>query len=425
MTTPASRGPSPWAWVPTLYFAEGLPYVAVMVVSVVFYKNLGIANTDIAFYTSGFYLPWVVKPLWSPLVDLVGTKRAWTLAMQGLLGAGFLLLGALVPGPLAWVGTLAVFWVLAFASATHDIAADGFYLLALPERQQAAFVGLRSTFYRAAMIGGQGGLVLLAGRLARHGEPRAAWALVFALAGAAFLVLFAWHRRALPRPKADAPAPAAGGLWQETLATFRSFFAQDRIGLTLAFLLSFRLGESQAIKLVAPFLLDPRSRGGLGLSMAQVGLAYGTLGALALTLGGLAGGWAISRGGLRRWLWPMTLAVHLPNLAFVYLAAAQPTAFATVAAAVALEQFGYGFGFTAYIMFLVMISEGPHRTAHYALGTGFMALGMMLPGMASGWIQAKIGYLPFFLWVCAATLPSILLTPALRIDPAFGRREAP
>lgn len=424
MTAPASRGPSPWAWVPSLYFAEGLPYVAVMVVSVVFYKNLGIPNTDIALYTSGFYLPWVVKPLWSPLVDLVGTKRAWTLAMQGLLGVGFLVLGAMVPGPLAWVGTLGIFWVLAFASATHDIAADGFYLLALPERQQAAFVGLRSTFYRAAMIAGQGGLVLLAGRLSRHGGPRAAWALVFALAGAAFLVLSAWHRRALPRPEADAPAPAAGGLWQESLATFRSFFAQERIGLTLAFLLTFRLGESQAIKLVAPFLLDPRSRGGLGLSTAQVGLAYGTLGALFLTLGGLAGGWAISRGGLRRWLWPMTLAVHVPNLAFVYLAATQPTAFATVAAAVALEQFGYGFGFTAYIMFLVMISEGPHRTAHYALGTGFMAMGMMLPGMASGWIQAKVGYLPFFLWVCAATLPSILLTPFLRIDPAYGRREA-
>lgn len=419
---PASR--SPWAWVPSLYFGQGLPYVSVMVLSVVFYKNLGVPNTDIALYTSWLYLPWVVKPLWSPVVDLLSTKRSWVVLLQAGLGVAFALLTLAIPAPGFFRLTLAMFWILAFASATHDIAADGYYLLALSESRQAAFVGLRSVFYRAAMIVGQGGLVLLAGRLTeRTGNPRWAWMVVFGALGCFFLGLFAWHRAILPRPDSDRPAERTLSLFAESLATFKSFFARPGIGLTLGFLLTFRLGEAQAIKLISPFLLDPRVKGGLGLSTAQVGIVYGTVGVLALTAGGIAGGYAISRTGLRRWLWPMTLAVHLPNLAFVYLAAVRPSSLVTVASAVAIEQFGYGFGFTAYIMFMVMIAEGAHKTAHYAIATGFMAMGMMLPGMASGWIQEKVGYLAFFIWVCCATVPSIVLTACLRIDPAFGRRE--
>ncbi len=415
---------SPWAWVPSLYFGQGLPYVSVMVLSVVFYKNLGVPNTDIALYTSWLYLPWVVKPLWSPVVDLLSTKRAWVVLLQAGLGVAFALLTLAAPAPGFFRLTLAMFWLLAFASATHDIAADGYYLLALSESRQAAFVGLRSVFYRAAMIVGQGGLVLLAGRLTeRTGNPRWAWMVVFGALGGFFLALFAWHRVILPKPDSDRPAERTLSLFAESLATFKSFFARPGIGLTLGFLLTFRLGEAQAIKLISPFLLDPAAKGGLGLSTAQVGIVYGTVGVLALTVGGIAGGFAISRMGLRRWLWPMTLAVHLPNLAFVYLAAARPTSLITVASAVAIEQFGYGFGFTAYIMFMVMIAEGAHKTAHYAIATGFMALGMMLPGMASGWIQERVGYLAFFIWVCCATVPSIILTACLRIDPAFGRRE--
>jgi len=415
---------SPWAWVPTLYFGEGLPYVSVMVLSVVCYKNLSVPNSAIALYTSWLYLPWVIKPLWSPVVDLLGTKRRWVVLMQAVLGLAFLALALTVPGPAFFRLSLAAFWILAFASATHDIAADGFYLLALSERRQAAFVGLRSVFYRAAMIAGQGGLVMLAGLLsARRGDPRQGWLVVFGALGAFFLGLAAWHRTALPRPAIDGPADQGLGLFAGSLATFRSFFARPGMGLAIAFLLTFRLGEAQAIKLVTPFLLDPAAKGGLGLSTAQVGVAYGTVGMLALTAGGIVGGFAISRLGLRRWLWPMTLAVHLPNLAFVYLAATHPTGLGIVASAVAIEQFGYGFGFTAYIMFMVMISEGAHKTAHYAIATGFMALGMMLPGMASGWIQERLGYLAFFIWVCCATVPSVLITVFLRIDPAFGRRE--
>jgi len=425
-TRSARLASAPLSWVPTLYFGQGLPYVVVMLLSVVFYKNLGVPNTDIALYTSWLYLPWVIKPLWSPVVDILATKRAWVVLLQGLLAAAFALLALTVPTSSFFRLSLAMFWLMAFASATHDIAADGFYLLALTEKHQAAYVGLRSAFYRAAMITGQGGLVYMAGRLGeRTGDPRNGWMAVFGVLALTFLGLFLWHRTVLPRPEVAESAEGRIDLWKGFLDTFRSFFDRPGIALIVAFLLTFRLGEAQAIKLVTPFLLDPAAKGGLGLTTAQVGLAYGTIGVLFLTLGGIVGGYAISRMGLKRWIWPMTVAVHLPNLAFVYLAAFKPAGLATVASAIAIEQFGYGFGFTAYIMFIVMIADGPHKTAHYAIGTGFMALGMMLPGMASGWIQEHLGYLRFFIWVCCATIPSIILTAFLRIDPAFGRREAP
>ncbi|MDE3246330.1 MAG: MFS transporter [Acidobacteriota bacterium] len=396
-----------------------------MVLSVIFYKNLGVSNTDIALYTSWLYLPWVVKPLWSPVVDLLGTKRAWVVILQGTVGLAFAALALVIPSSGFFILTLTMFWLMAFASATHDIAADGFYLLALPEKRQAAYVGIRSVFYRAAMIAGQGGLVLVAGLLsARTGGPRRAWMVVFGMLALGFAALCFWHRFVLPRPGSDGPAERGISLFTGFRTTFKSFFVRPGIGLAVGFLLTFRLGESQAIKLVTPFLLDPGAKGGLGLTTAQVGLAYGTIGVLFLALGGIVGGFAISRMGLKRWLWPMTAAVHIPNLAFVYLAAFRPSGLATVATAIAIEQFGYGFGFTAYIMFMVMIAEGTHKTAHYAIATGFMALGMMLPGMASGWIQERLGYFHFFIWVCCATLPSIVLTAFLRIDPAFGRREA-
>ena len=424
MNTPAASGARPWAWIPTLYFGQGLPYVVAMTLSVVLYKNLGVSNAEIALYTSWLYLPWVIKPLWSPVVDLLGTKRAWVVALQFVVGAALALVALTLPVDRFFQLTLAVFWLMAFASATHDIAADGFYLLALAEKEQAAFVGVRSAFYRAAMITGQGGLVYLAGRLAEStGDPRFAWQLVFGVLAALFALLFAWHRVVLPRPAADAPVRSGGGFAAGFLETFRRFFARRDILVVLAFLLTFRLGEAQALKLFTPFLLDAKAAGGLALTTAQVGLVYGTVGVAALTAGGILGGLAISRHGLARWLWPMVLAVHVPNLAFVWLAQAQPGDPALVAGVIAFEQFGYGFGFAAYLMYMIGVADGPHRTAHYALCTGFMALGMMLPGMASGWIQERLGYPDFFLWVCACTLPSILVTALLRIDPAFGRRD--
>jgi PAT family beta-lactamase induction signal transducer AmpG len=431
----------PWHWLPTLYLAEGLPYAVVMLLSVVLYKRLGISNTDIALYTSWLYLPWVIKPLWSPLVDLLGRKRHWVLAMQFSIGSLLALVALAIPLPGFFQWTLAVFWLMAFASATHDIAADGFYMLALAERTQVAFVGVRTICWRLGLISGQGGLVMLAGQLERRlAEPRVAWALVLGGCGLLFAVLALYHAWALPRPAGDRPAPQRRSLvnWASEFATvFSAFLRRPGLALVLALLLLYRLPEAQLLKLVAPFLLDPPAQGGQGLDTEQLGGVYGTLGTACLMAGGLLGGWVISRHGLKRWLWPMALALHVPNLLFVALAAAGAVPLVLVAAVVAVEQFGYGFGFAAYLVFMLWVAVGPeharpagdnpHRTAHYALCTGCMALGMMLPGLWSGWLQERLGYTAFFAVVSAsALLPLALVAGLLRsgvIDPAFGRRE--
>ncbi|MDT7836778.1 MFS transporter [Aquabacterium sp. OR-4] len=435
MTALPSPPPSPWRWIPTLYFGQGLPYVVVMTLAVVMYKNLGVSNTEIALLTGWLYLPWVIKPLWSPLVELLGTPRRWVLAMQWLIGAALGGVALVLPGPEPVRATLAVLWLLAFASATHDIAADGFYLQALRPRQRAAFVGVRSTCYRLAMIAGQGGLIALAGWWQQQ-QPglgaAGAWVRVFGLLGALFVLLALLHTLSLPRPVAGAPAPAgasvpaptrrrAGELRRDFVAVFAAFLRRPDIGRVLAFLLLYRFAEAQLLKLVAPFALDAASAGGLGLSNQQLGLAYGTLGVAALTAGGLLGGWVISRRGLDRLLWPMVVCMHLPNLLFVALALWQPTQLGWISAALMAEQFGYGFGFAAYMVFMMMVAEGPHQTAHYAICTGFMALGMMLPGMAAGWLQSQLGYTGFFVWVCVATIPSFVAVAAVRIRPGYGR----
>ena len=411
-----------WRWIPTLYFAQAVPFMVVTSVCVVMYKNLGVSNTDIALYTSWLYLPWVAKPLWSPLVEMLGTKRGWILAMQLVVGAALASVALTLPMDRFFQMSLAILWLAAFASATHDIAADGFYMLALPQHAQAAFVGVRSAFFRVGMVSAQGGLVYLAGTLGEAaGDVALAWSIVLAATGAMFVALFAWHAFVFPRPPADFPAPHAN-LVRGFLATFATFFRRPGIASILAFLLLFRFAEAQALKLVAPFLLDGREAGGLGLRTAEVGIAYGTVGVIALTLGGLLGGVAIARDGLARWLWPMVFAMHVPNLVFLFLALEQPTDLLTICAALAVEQFGYGFGFAAFLLYMVMVSEGPSRTAHYAICTGFMALGMMLPGMASGWIQERLGYAGFFTWVCFATLPSFIVAARVHIDPRFGRK---
>ena len=421
--------PRPWRWIPTLYFGQGIPYVVVMTLSVVMYKNLGVSNAEIALWTSWLYLPWVVKPLWSPLVDLFGRKRAWIAGLQLAIGAALAMAALALPAPAWFQLTLAVFWLMAFASATHDIAADGFYMLALPERTQAAFVGVRSTFYRLAMIAGQGGLVVLAGALheSRGGTPAdwaPAWATVLGLLAGLFVAAAAWHAWALPRPAADRPAPRRDGgtraLLAEFARVFGAFFRRPDIVRVLAFLLLYRFAEAQLLKLVTPFLLDPPAAGGLGLKTQEVGIAYGTVGVAALTAGGLLGGWFISRIGLKGALWPLVLAMHLPNTLYVALAAWQPGSLPLVSAAIAVEQFGYGFGFTAFMVFMLQVASGdgdaenPHKTAHYALCTGFMALGMMLPGMWSGWLQQQLGYTAFFVWCCLATLPSFAAAAWIR-----------
>lgn len=423
MENPARRSPNPWQWIPTLYFAQGIPYVAVMTLSVVMYKNLEVSNTDIALYTSWLYLPWVIKPLWSPVVDLVRTKRLWIVGLQLVVGAALAAVALVLPGPEFFRATLAVFWLLAFSSATHDIAADGFYLLALPSHQQAAFVGVRSLFYRIAMIAGQGGLVYAAGHLTPiAGGAMQAWTWVFGATGAFFFLIGLYHGAVLPRPPGDGPVASGATPFGVFFRTFAEFFRKKDLGRILAFLLLYRLAEAQLLRLVTPFLLDSQADGGLALTTEDVGVAYGTVGVIALILGGLLGGYAISRFGLKQMLWPMVTAINAPNLVYVLLAIYRPADLTVVSAALAFEQFGYGFGFTAYMVFMMLVAEGPHRTVHYSLCTGFMALGMMLPGMWAGWLQEALGYVNFFGWVCLATLPSFVATAFIKVDPAFGKK---
>ena len=425
MTTklPASN---PWFWVPTLYYAEGIPYIIVMTVAVVMYKRLGISNTDIALYTSWLYLPWMIKPLWSPLVDLVGAKRFWIVSMQLLVGAGLAGVALSVPLANSFRYTLAFMWLLAFSSATHDIAADGFYMLGLAEHEQAWFVGIRSTCYRAAMLTGQGLLVMLAGYLetATGGQIQLAWSLTFYAMSGVFLALWAYHMWRLPYPSADAPPapPARLGFWRAFVLTFAAFFRQPRIGVILAFLLLYRFAEAQLVKLASPFLLDAAAAGGLALSTSQVGFIYGAVGLLSLTLGGILGGVLAARHGLKRWLWWMVAAINAPNAVYIALAYALPERIAIVSAAVAIEQFGYGFGFTAYMLYLIYVCEGPHKTAHFAIGTGLMAAGMMLPGMVSGWMQEQLGYRYFFIWVLLATIPSFIAAARIPLAADFGKK---
>jgi PAT family beta-lactamase induction signal transducer AmpG len=424
--TPASRAAparSPWLWVPSLYFGQAIPYVVVMTLSVIMYKANGISNTDIALYTSWLYLPWVIKPLWSPFVDMFRTKRWWIVSLQLLIGAALALVALTTRLPSFFQMSLAVLWLMAFSSATHDIAADGFYMLGLRQQQQAALVGVRSTFYRLATIAGQGALVYLAGQLAAStGDVRFAWAIVFFILAGMFGALFVYHQWILPRPPADQPTARSGNYLREFFGTFGAFFKKQDIALILGFLLTFRLGEAQLVKLVTPFLMDPVAKGGLGLTVSQVGIAYGTVGVTALTLGGLLGGYLISRLGLKRCLWLMVFAVHLPDLVFVYLATALPQHMLLVSTCIAIEQFGYGFGFTAMMMYMIMVSDGQHKTAHYAICTGLMALGMMLPGMVSGRIQEALGYQHFFIWVCIATIPAFIMAALVKVDPEFGKK---
>ena len=698
------------AWVPSLYFAEGVPYMVVAVLSVLLYKRLGLSNTDIALFTSWLYLPWVIKPFWSPLVEMIKTKRVWIIAMQILIGGGLAGVAFMIPTTGFVQATLAFFWLLAFSSATHDIAADGFYMLALDEHEQAWWVGWRSTAYRAAIFAVQGAVPLLAGGLeastglepviatvqavpaaagdalidaealpltltdqtaadgatreqlavlvdggavevplasrpadevselidaaraqneangfyggpvspspsapmtgdslltdglapsdslaglaaanavdaiategtedaeepswwgrtisgplgrgisaafgqdpaevsatagnvgvvpfrlsgppppgeevavtlgfsdgdesvkliegerfvftadnwdrpfaavvqldknldspvqatfrATSGNIPLAWSITFLVIAGVFLALMAWHLFALPRPAADAPrtegaggiagvaqylvflalfvlllavlivpmmiagivAPRTTGPWGRMFRALpfsgsplanaiTTFFEKPEIGIAVAFVLLYRFAEGQVVKLVIPFLVDPVEAGGLALTTGQVGIAYGTVGVASLTVGGILGGILIARDGLGKWLWPMVAAINLPNAAYLVLAIVRPESLVAVNAAIAVEQFGYGFGFAAFLMVLIYIAEGESKTSHYAIGTGFMALGMMIPGMFSGWLQDLIGYQSFFTWVLIATVPSFLVAARIKIDPTFGMKK--
>ena len=417
---------SPWAWIPTLYFAQGLPYVAVMTISVIMYKRLGISNAELAFYTGWLNLPWVIKPLWSPFIDLMKTKRWWTTTMQLLIGAGLAGIAFTVPTEHFFQWTLAIFWLMAFSSATHDIAADGFYMLGLNSHQQALFVGIRSTFYRIATIAGQGLLIMLAGHLETStGNIPYAWSLTFMVLTGLFIALWGYHYFILPRPDSDRATceVSTNTLMKEFIGTFVSFFKKKQAGIAILFMLLYRLPEAQLAKMSIPFLVDPINEGGLGLTTEQIGFVQGTVGIIGLTLGGILGGIAVSRGGLKRWLWPMVCAISIPDIVYVYLSYVQPESLLSINTCIFIEQFGYGFGFTAYMLYLIYFADGEHKTAHYAICTAFMALGMMIPGMAAGWLQEVMGYKLFFIWIMICTLATFGAAALLKIDPEFGKKK--
>lgn len=433
---------SPWAWVPTLYFAQGIPYFIVNNISVLMFAKMGVPNGEMALFTSLLYLPWTIKPFWSPFIDIIKTKRWWIISMQILMSIAFILLTLSIPKPdeatiaagttpiSMFTITLVLFIITAFASATHDIAADGFYMLALRQSDQAAFVGIRSTFYRLASIFGQGVLVAIAGAIElRYKDIPLSWTITMLVTAVMFSLVTFYHLFAIPKPTSDksvlTPGTAsAKAIFQEFGRTFATYFTKPGVWLAIAFMLLYRLPEAFLIKMCMPFLVASKEAGGLELSTAEVGIVYGTIGVIFLTVGGILGGLFASRIGLKKSIWWMAGCMTLPYLTFVYLAIGQPDNLFAISTAIAIEQFGYGFGFTAYMLYMMYFSEGEFKTSHYAICTAFMALSMMIPGMFAGYLQEAVGYINFF-WIvilcCAATIVVTVFADR-KIDPTYGKK---
>ena len=433
---------SPWAWVPTLYFAQGIPYFIVNNISVLMFAKMGVPNGEMALFTSLLYLPWTIKPFWSPFIDIIKTKRWWIISMQILMSIAFILLTLSIPKPdeatiaagttpiSMFTITLVLFIITAFASATHDIAADGFYMLALRQSDQAAFVGIRSTFYRLASIFGQGVLVAIAGAIElRYKDIPLSWTITMLVTAVMFSLVTFYHLFAIPKPTSDksvlTPGTAsAKAIFQEFGRTFATYFTKPGVWLAIAFMLLYRLPEAFLIKMCMPFLVASKEAGGLELSTAEVGIVYGTIGVIFLTVGGILGGLFASRIGLKKSIWWMAGCMTLPCLTFVYLAIGQPDNLFAISTAIAIEQFGYGFGFTAYMLYMMYFSEGEFKTSHYAICTALMALRMMIPGMFAGYLQEAVGYVNFF-WIvilcCAATIVVTVFADR-KIDPTYGKK---
>lgn len=447
---------SPWAWIPSLYFTQGIPYVLIALLTAPMFVNLGLSNAEMAYYSSLLGFPWILKPIWSPIVGAMKSNRFWVVVTQILMGALFAITAFFIVqdgsftasdnfefrGNFAWF--FAFLMLLAFNSATHDISADGLYIEVLSEDKQSFYVGIRSSFYRVAMIAGQGGLLALAGVLSEggslgidnwgihffsfsgfDGDFHKAWSYIFIAVGAYLAIIGAYHAFMLPKSKVVNDVIDLSQIKNDILDTFITFFKIKNIGIHLGVLLLFRLGEAQLVKLAQPFLLDAKINGGLGLSNTEIGLLYGTFGVLALTVGGILGGVIVSKDGLKRWFFPMILAINLPNSMYLLMAYFVPESSISIGSAIAIEQFGYGFGFTAYMMYMIYITKdsGKYKTAHFAFATGLMALGMTLPGMSSGWLQEQLGYVNFFWWVLISMVPMLLLYKFVKIEPGFGKKK--
>ncbi|MBQ7743018.1 MAG: MFS transporter [Bacteroidaceae bacterium] len=425
---------NPWAWVPSLYFAEGIPYLMVMAIAAIMYKKLGLGNDEIALYTSWLYLPWVIKPLWSPIVDMFKTKRWWIVVMEFVIGVTIAGVALTIRAPQFVQYTMAFFWLMAFSSATHDIAADGFYMIGLDTNKQSLFVGIRSTFYRISMIAGQGLTLILAGTLEKNlGDEPLAWTYTMAAVAVVFILLFLYHAIVLPRveKKDTVDKKERRAVASQFITVFKEFFTKPGVWIAIVFMLLYRFPEALLTKIAPLFLIDSTDVGGLALSTDAVGIAQGTVGVVGLTIGGILGGIAASKGGLKKWLWPMVWAITLPDIIYVFLSIMLPSNIFVISTAIFVEQFGYGFGFTAYMLFMLYFcqtsapdaAQNNNQTSHYAICTGFMALSMMLPGMVAGYLQQWLGYTAFFILVMVCCLLTVIVARIVKIDPQFGVKK--
>ena len=407
----------PLLWVPSLYLGESLPYAAVMLMSLVLYQEMGLTDTQITLYTGWLGLPWVIKPLWSPIVDGIKTKRWWILAMQLLIGAALAALAFTLPTSFWLQASLALFMLIAFSSATHDICADGFYILGLSNKDQELYVGLRNTFYRIGMVLGQGGLVMLAGLLQKSEMSiPLSWSITFLAVAGLMLMLAAYHWKALPQPVSDTPKGEKLNVLEDFGMTLKVFFTKPHLITALLFILLFRLPEGLLTKIVPLFLKRTIAEGGLALTDVQYGFVYGTLGVIGLLGGGIVGGWLVSKFGLKKMLWPLVLCITLPDIVYVYLSIIQSQSLPLIATCVFIEQVGYGLGFTAYTLYLVSFSHGERSTSVFSFCTAFQYLGgVMLPGMVSGWMSDQMGYQQFFIAVMGFCLVTFAVTALVKL----------
>lgn len=399
---------SPWAWVPTLYLAEGIPYFLVTSISVTLFAQLGVPNSEMALFTSLIAFPWVVKPLWSPFVDVLRTKRWWVLTMQILMAVTAALLAWLAPQGHFTIA-LILFTITAFCSATHDIAADGYYMLALDEHDQSAYVGLRSTFYRIANIFCQSILLMIVGWLQKRTDISTSWTYALLLCSGLLALMALWHVWAMPQVEVGGDRLEVKGIWHEVGQVFAEFFKKPGILLALCFMLIYRLPEALLLKLCNPFFLAAQEEGGLGITVDTIGEITG-IGVILMLIGGIGGGIWASRTGLKKAIIPMALCLTLPCIVYVYFAQFQPTEMWLLSLCVGLEQLGYGLGYTACMLYMIHVADGAFKTAHFSICTAFMFLGLMLPGMLAGYIQEAVGYLGFFWIVMACCIPSIVIT---------------
>ena len=416
---------SPWSWLPTLYFAEGIPYVVVMTIALVFYHDLGLSNAEAVLYTSWLYLPWVIKPFWSPIVDIFKTKRWWIVMMQTIIAVSLAGIALTLNLPHYLQLTLAFFWLMAFSSATHDIAADGFYMLALNANQQSFYVGIRSTFYRIATVAAQGGLLVLVNTIQNewHLGIEKSWTWIFIGVSILFLGLSLYHTAVLPLPASDKTFSTTHQVtFRDFFTTIRTFFVKQNLVIVIAFLLLYRLPEALLVKVCPLFFLDDVANGGLGLDKSELGFVQGTIGVIGLLVGGILGGIAVSKVGLKKCLWPMAIAISVPDALYVMLAYWQSADIWVVSLAVFVEQLGYGFGFTAYMLYMIYVSRGNHQTSHYAFCTGFMALSMMIPGLFAGFLQEQLGYAHFFIIVTLLTAFTFLSISIIKIEDDYGKK---